>query len=77
MIVKFVLAAVDGPGASGPAGTGPAGAGPGQLAGGAASLLRIKDSETGSGSNSQSKPPADQNPSDPPEQDSASESEAS
>ena len=54
-------------------GGGPTGAGPGQLAGGAASLLSIEDPETGSGSDSESEPPVDQ---DPPERDSAFESEA-
>ena len=80
MIGKLVLAAADGPGAAGgpgpwPAGAGgPAGAVLGQLAGGGASLLKIEDSKTGPGSESESEPLADQ---DLPEQDSASGSEAS
>ena len=74
MIIKLGLAASDGPCAGGLAGAGRRG----QLAasGGASRLLRIEDSKTGSGSDSESEPPADQ---DPPEQDrdSASHSEAS
>ena len=68
MIVKLGLAAADGPGAGGPAG-----ASQGHLAGGAASLIRTEDSETGSGSDSESEPSAYQ---DPPE-DSVSELEVS
>ena len=61
-------------GSNGKAGaaSGPSGACPGQLAGGAASRLRIEDSKTDSGSDSEVEPLADQ---DPPEQDSASDSE--
>ena len=74
MIVMLGLAAADGPGAASspvPAGCcGPASSGPGQRAGGAASLLRIEDSETGSGSDSEFEPPADQDH-DLPEQERA------
>ena len=65
---SLVWVTAAGPG--GPGGPGGPPAAGGQSAGGAVSLLRIEDSETGSGFDSESEPPTDQ---DPPEQDSASE----